>query len=67
MLTKSFGSFLDEFHCSSGTEMSQGFELFSFHLIVGDEEPLNFMQEIVIQITKKADVRVITGVCGNGD
>jgi hypothetical protein len=49
------------------TKAIQNFESFSLRFIVGDEEPLNLMQQVAIQIAQKTNVRVVARICGDGD
>jgi len=34
---------------------------------VGDEEPLDLMQQVAVQIAQKTNVRVIARICGDSD
>src|SRR4029079_5545102 len=53
--------------CALWTKAIQNFKSFSLRFIVGDEEPLNLMQQVAVQISQKTNVRVVARICGDGD
>lgn len=46
---------------------TENFELLSFRFIVRNKELLNFVNEIVVQVSQEANVRMIARICGHGD